>query len=266
MRRWTAGLGAVAVALGLLSPVGAQAACNAPVAAAPIRLIAAGGGPPPSDAGVALTYVGHATFLLESPRGVRIATDYNDYVRPPMPLDVVTMNHAHDTHFTDHPDPRIPHVLRGWAVGGSPAHWDLTVEDVHIFNVTTNIRGGRGGTEVDGNSIFVFETAGLCIAHLGHLHHVLTPAHLQQLGHVDVVLAPVDGNLTLDLPGMIEVLDMLHPALIVPMHYFSRGGLQRFLDALGGRYEIRQSDGARVVLQRAALPDKTTVQVLQPQH
>ena len=61
---------------------------------------------------------GHATFLIESPQLVRIATDYNDYVRPPVLPDIITMNHAHDTHYTDHPDPAIKYVLRGW--GTSP--------------------------------------------------------------------------------------------------------------------------------------------------
>src|SRR5215212_498987 len=37
---------------------------------------------------VSLTFVGHATFLIESPGGVRVATDYNDYVRPPVVPDV----------------------------------------------------------------------------------------------------------------------------------------------------------------------------------
>ena len=62
---------------------------------------------------VRLTFVGHATFLIESPQLVRIATDYNDYVRPPILPDIITMNHAHDTHYTDHPDPAIKYVLRG---------------------------------------------------------------------------------------------------------------------------------------------------------
>ena len=57
---------------------------------------------------------GHATFLIESPQLVRIATDYNDYVRPPVLPDIATMNHAHDTHYTDNPDPAIKYVLRGW--------------------------------------------------------------------------------------------------------------------------------------------------------
>ena len=56
---------------------------------------------------VRLTYIGHATFLIESPQLVRIATDYNDYVRPPILPDIATMNHAHDTHYTDNPDPAI---------------------------------------------------------------------------------------------------------------------------------------------------------------
>jgi hypothetical protein len=63
---------------------------------------------------VRLTFVGHATFLIESPQLVRIVTDYNDYVRPPVLPDIVTMNHAHSTHYTDRPDPAIKYVLRGW--------------------------------------------------------------------------------------------------------------------------------------------------------
>ena len=75
---------------------------------------------------VRITYVGHSTFLIESPRIVRIATDYNDYVRPPMLPDIVTMNRAHSTHYTDNPDPGIPHVLRGWAEDrGKPMRHDV---------------------------------------------------------------------------------------------------------------------------------------------
>ncbi|HEY7297968.1 MAG TPA: MBL fold metallo-hydrolase [Xanthobacteraceae bacterium] len=124
---------------------------------------------------VRINYVGHSTFLIESPHGVRIATDYNDYVRPSIVPDIATMNHAHDTHYTDRPDPRIKYVLRGWGPSPEqPARHDLQVDDVRVRNVPTNIRTWDGGTERHGNSIFVFEIANLCIAHLGHLHHTLT--------------------------------------------------------------------------------------------
>src|SRR5262249_45632570 len=77
---------------------------------------------------VRVSYSGHSTFLIESPQQVRIATDYNDYVRPQGLPDIVTMNHAHDTHYTDRPDPRIAHVLRGWGPSPDrPARHDLKV-------------------------------------------------------------------------------------------------------------------------------------------
>ena len=128
---------------------------------------------------VSLTFVGHATFLIESPGGVRVATDYNDYVRPTVVPDVATMNRAHSTHYSTRPDPNIKHVLPGWNAAGGPARHDLTVGDARVRNVSTNIRDlwGGGGTQYDMNSIFVVETAELCIAHLGHLHHTLEPSH-----------------------------------------------------------------------------------------
>src|SRR5947208_6359846 len=153
------------------------------------------------DGEVRINYVGHSTFLLESPKLVRIATDFNDYVKPSLLPDIVTMNHAHSTHYTDRPDPGIKHVLRGWRDDGRPTGWDLQYLDVRVRSVATNIRDYSGGTERHGNSIFIFEVANLCVAHLGHLHHTLNQQQLNEIGRVDVVLVPVDGSYTLDLEG-----------------------------------------------------------------
>jgi L-ascorbate metabolism protein UlaG (beta-lactamase superfamily) len=220
---------------------------------------------------VRVDYVGHSTFLIESPRGVRIATDYNDYVRPRTVPDVATMNHAHSTHYTDRPDPAIKHVLRGWSSeAGKPARIDLQVEDVHIRNVPTNIRTwsygeGTGAvtTERHGNSIFIFEIGSLCIAHLGHLHHTLTPQQVDEIGRIDVVLVPVDGSYTLDLDGMIEVLQALKAPLAIPMHYFSGYTLNNFLQRLQQLdWDVERSALPSVVLSRAGLPQKPKVLVL----
>ena len=67
---------------------------------------------------VRITFIGHATFLIESPELVRIATDYNDYVRPPLTPDIATMNKAHSTHYSLSPDPGIKLGLRGWRDDG----------------------------------------------------------------------------------------------------------------------------------------------------
>jgi L-ascorbate metabolism protein UlaG (beta-lactamase superfamily) len=213
---------------------------------------------------VGLRYVGHSTFLIESPKGVRIATDYNDHVRAPVTPDIATMNKAHSTHYSTHPEPGITHVLRGWTADGSKARHDVTLLDVHVRNVATNIRSGGEGTEDWGNSIFVFEVAGLCIAHLGHLHHTLAPWDLQQLGRIDVVLAPVDGSWTLDVEGMVEVLKAIQAPLIIPMHYFGEPTLRRFLDRAAQDFEVERTTSSSLVLSKEALPAKPKVLVLPP--
>jgi len=211
---------------------------------------------------VGLTFVGHATFLIETPQGVRIATDYNDSTRPPVTPDIATMNKAHSTHFSIHPDPVIQHVLKGWNPAGGPAHHDLTVRDVRIRNVPTNIRTYELGTEYDGNSIFVFETAQLCIAHLGHLHHTLTPDHLKKLGRIDVLLVPVDGGYTLDTSDMMEVLRQINAPLTIPMHYFGSSTLDRFLASARAHFPVEFSSDASMILSRATLPASPKIVVL----
>ena len=215
------------------------------------------------DGEARINYIGHSTFLIESPRLVRIATDYNDYVKPPILPDIATMNRAHSTHFTDRPDPGIKHVLRGWKEDGRPTDHDLSFQDVRVRSVATNIRDWGGGTQRHGNSIFIFELANLCIAHLGHLHHTLTQQQLNEIGRVDVVLVPVDGGATLDLEGMIEVLTALKAPLMIPMHFFSTYSLRRFLDVLGEKsYEVEMSETPSIVVSKATLPAKPKVLVL----
>lgn len=215
---------------------------------------------------VRLTYVGHSTFLIESPRLVRIATDYNDYVRPPVTPDIVTMNKAHSTHYSLNPDPAIKLVLRGWSDDGKPAGHDQTLGDVRVRSVATNIRTWDGdGTERHGNSIFIFEVGALCIAHLGHLHHTLTQPQLDEIGRIDVLLVPVDGTYTLDVEGMLEVIRAIKAPLMIPMHYFSAYTLNRFLDRVRSDYDVEFSDVPSVVLSKAALPAKPKFLVL-PGH
>jgi L-ascorbate metabolism protein UlaG (beta-lactamase superfamily) len=212
---------------------------------------------------VRITYVGHSTFLIESPQLVRIATDYNGYVRSPVLPDIVTMNHAHSTHYTDSPEPEIKHVLRGWGpTPDQPARHDVTVRDVRVRNVPTNIRDWRGGTERHGNSIFIFEMANMCIAHLGHLHHTLTQQQLDEIGRIDVVFVPVDGSYTLDIDGMMEVLQALKAPQMIPMHFFSSFTLQRFLDRARQSWTVETSEIPSLVVSKTTLPATPKVTVL----
>jgi len=211
---------------------------------------------------VKITFVGHATFRIESAGGIIIATDYAGYAGPGAVPTVVTMNHAHSTHYTNNPDPRIEHVLRGWGTEDNPARHSLSVGDVFIRNVTTDIRGWSGIREKDGNSIFIFEVADICIGHLGHLHHTLGPEYLGVIGQLDVVMVPVDGSYTMAQAEMMKVLELLKARLVLPMHYFSPSRLQTFLNQVGDRYDVEINESASITVTAASLPPKPTVMVL----
>ncbi|WP_088348629.1 MULTISPECIES: MBL fold metallo-hydrolase [Rhodomicrobium] len=212
---------------------------------------------------VRITFIGHASFRIETGAGITIVTDYTGYAgRGPLP-DVVTMNHAHSTHYTDYPDPNIKHVLRGWRTGSGPAAHNLTVGDVLIRNVTTDIRSWETGQfEKDGNSIFIFEVADMCIGHLGHLHHTLGPEYLGLIGQLDVVMVPVDGSYTMGQGQMMEVLKLLKARLVLPMHYFNSGTLSRFLSRLDDGFDLDMSPTQTITVSAATLPSKPRVVVL----
>ena len=221
---------------------------------------------PIAENAVRLRYVSHATFLIQTETGVNIATDFTGFLgNVNLIPDVVTMNRAHSTHWTASPDPAIPHVLPGWGDDGAAADHHLDLGDVLVRNIPTDIRDGFGGSVPAGNSIFVFEAAGLCIGHLGHLHHVPTDEQFAAIGRLDVVMAPVDGGLTLALPDMIAVLKRLKARVVIPMHWFADGSLGRFVAGMEDEFAVVLTEGSELTLSLRNLPRDPTIMVLRPE-
>ena len=215
---------------------------------------------------VAITYVGHSTYYIDTPEGVRIATDFNGAYRTGRLPDVITMNRAHSTHYTLFPDPKIPHVLHGWGENGQAAHVSTRVGDVYIRNVPTDIRryygeGSGGAMLKDGNSIFIFEVAGLCIGHLGHLHHKLDDTHFAAIGRLDIVMVPIDGTYTMSLDGVSEITKRLRSAVVLPMHRFATP-LDEFMRLIGQQFVIDQRSERTLKISRETLPGTPTVIIL----
>lgn len=211
---------------------------------------------------VEIEFVTHSTFRLRTPAGVVAATDYAGYAGDGPVPDIATMNHAHESHYTDFPDPAIAHVLPGWNPAGGPAEHHLHVRDLMVRNVSTDIRGWSGTVEADGNSIFIYEVADLCIGHLGHLHHKPTPEQLARIGRLDVVFAAVDGTYTLDIPTMIEVLKELRASLVIPMHFFGGTSLNLFVAGMSTDFAVRINQEPVTTVSLATLPRRPTVLVL----
>jgi L-ascorbate metabolism protein UlaG (beta-lactamase superfamily) len=216
---------------------------------------------------VRISYVDHATFLIETPGGLVAATDFTGYLGGhAVTPDVVTMNNAHGTHWTANPDPDIPHVLRGWGDGLAPADHSLDLGEMLVRNVTTDLRDRYGdGLRTDANSIFIFEVAGLCVGHLGHLHQIPSPEQYATIGRLDVVMVPVDGGYTMSTEAMADVVGRLRSSVVIPMHWFSGASLETFLARMEGSFDVVRTEQSSLDLSLSDLPGRPTIMVLNPE-
>jgi L-ascorbate metabolism protein UlaG (beta-lactamase superfamily) len=186
---------------------------------------AADGAATATSAKVTLTWFGQSCFLLETAAGTRVLID-------PIPrgigyqlpvglrANIVTVSHEHADHNNVGLIGGRARVLRGLTV--DKKGWtriDEKVKDVAIRSVGV-YHDDKRGTERGLNTVFIFEVAGLRIAHLGDLGHLLDDKQLSAIGSVDVVLVPVGGVFTIDAEQATRVIDQLRPRLVVvPMHY-----------------------------------------------
>ena len=157
---------------------------------------------------------GYASFLITDNRGVKIITDpYGDelpYKRISDEADIVTISHEHYDH------------NKAEVVGGNPEIIRKTgrfmVKEIKITGIPTKHDKNDGRDRGD-NIIFLFETGGKRIAHLGDLGHIPDAEVLEQLADLDILILPVGGTYTINAEEAYEICQKIRPALIVPMHY-----------------------------------------------
>ena len=125
-----------------------------------------------------------------------------------------------------------------------------------------DIRLQFSGIGPRGNSIFVFEVAGLCIGHVGHLHHVPNDEQFATIGRLDVVMMPVGAGMTLPLSGIVQVVRQLKSAIAVPIPWFSSYPFDSFILGMAGEFVIFDTVGALVEISLHSLPDSPTIMVL----
>jgi L-ascorbate metabolism protein UlaG (beta-lactamase superfamily) len=210
-----------------------------------------------------ITWFGHSCFRL-SDRGVTIVTDPPSddmgYDRPRIRADVVTISHEHPGH-----NNRIG-FRGGPKVFDGPGEYE--VKDVFITGIAT-YHDTRSGASRGPNTVFLFEFDGVTICHLGDLGHVPTQAEVEALSSVDVLLIPVGGVNTIDPSKASEVISLIEPLLVVPMHYktpVEKAKLQtvdKFLKEMGLSPMPAQPE---LKVTKSSLPSETQIVVLDYKH
>ncbi|HDN80193.1 MAG TPA: lactamase [Chloroflexi bacterium] len=164
-----------------------------------------------------ITWYGHSCFRIRD-KGISIVTDPYDesigYSLPPLKADIVTVSHHHPGHSNWKKVKGKPKVLDG------PGEYE--VKGVFITGIAT-YHDRRKGRDRGKNVVFLFEFDGMTICHLGDLGHILNETQVEALTNVDVLLIPVGGVSTLTASEAAEVIRLLEPSIVIPMHYRTKG-------------------------------------------
>ena len=209
-----------------------------------------------------ITYFGHACFKIRGSRGSVVTDPFQTsigYAPPRVTADICTISH-------DHPGHNNAKVLRGnpFVITG-PGEYEI--KGIFVFGFPS-YHDRRKGRDRGRNTIYTFEIDGINVCHLGDLGHVPDQATLEAIGDVGVLLIPVGGKVTLTAAMAAEVINLIEPHIVIPMHYATkdyRGEVKldpvhKFLKEMGVQDGQRVQDTLR--LTPSGLPDETEVIVL----
>ena len=210
-----------------------------------------------------ITWYGHSCFRLTERNFVNVVTDpYDNKVVGYEPLklkaEIVTISHDAPGHNNSDAVKGTTHVITGpgeFEIGG-------------VFITAVQTESGKKSKDRVRNTVYVFDYDGITVAHLGDLQQIPTQSEIELLGTVNVALVPVGGGNSLNAAKAAEVVSMLEPNLVIPMHYATPDAkiklddLNKFIKEMG---LSKQDAQPSLKVTRSSLPAETHVVVLEYQ-
>jgi L-ascorbate metabolism protein UlaG (beta-lactamase superfamily) len=208
-----------------------------------------------------ITWYGHSCFRLTERNYATVVTDPFDskvigYEPLKLKADIVTISHDAPGHNSSGAVKGTSHVLTGAG--------EFEIGGVFITAVQTDGAGKKPKDKVR-NTVYVFDYDGITVAHLGDLQQIPTQSEIELLGTVNVALVPVGGGNSLNAAKAAEVVSMLEPNLVVPMHFSTPDSkikldeINKFIKEMG---LSKQPTQPLLKVSRSGLPDETHVVVL----
>ncbi len=207
-----------------------------------------------------IVWFGHACFRIRAREATIITDPYDRRIGLSLPrqsADIVTISHRHPGHSN-------LEAVPGAKVVDGPGEYEI--QGVFITGVST-FHDNEGGKRHGRNTVFVIEAEDLTLCHLGDLGHVLSPDQVEALPKVDILLIPVGNHATIGPAEAAEVISLLEPAIIIPMHYRIPGlkttlePVERFLQEVGREaVEARP----RLSVSRRDLSEEPQIVLLEP--
>lgn len=212
-----------------------------------------------------ITWYGHSCFRISERGMATIVTDpYDSKITGYYPLklkaDIVTISHDSPGHNFTSGVKGKSHLITG------PGEYEIS--GVFITGVQTNGRGKRAADEPL-NTLYVFDFEGLTVAHLGDLSRIPSQTEIEALGEVQIALIPVGGGGGLNAAKAAEMVSLIEPGILIPMHYqtpdtkIKLAPLSKFLKEMGAG-AVKPEPSLKIT--RTTVPNETRVVVLDYQH
>ncbi len=214
-----------------------------------------------------ITWYGHSCFRLTERNYATVVTDPFDnksvgYDAIKLRSDIVTVSHDAPGHNNTDAVKGTSHVIEGageFEIGG------VFITGVETDGGGTSKKKGKEKDKAVRNTVFVFDYDGITVAHLGDLQEVPTHSEIEALGTINVALVPVGGGGGLNAAKAAEIISLIEPNIVIPMHYatpvakVSLESLNKFLKEMGLSKPATQPS---LKVTRSGLPEETKVVVL----
>jgi L-ascorbate metabolism protein UlaG (beta-lactamase superfamily) len=206
-----------------------------------------------------ISWYGHACFRLKS-REATVVTDPYDktlgLTLPPLKADIVTVSH-HTPHHN-----HVAGVKGNFKVIDSPGEYEMN----GVFVTSIYMIPSKNATTSTQNNVFVIYMDEIALCHLGDLTYVPTQKQVEDMGSIDVLLVPVGGQNSLNAAQAAEVISLIEPYIVIPMHYrlpdltIKLDPVSKFLKEMG----ITKAETVDTLkLTKASFPEETQVVLME---
>lgn len=212
-----------------------------------------------------ITWYGLSCFRIRE-SGVTVVCDPYDksigLALPKLRADIVTVSHSRPGHSAADRIAGEPKVLTG------PGEFE--VKNVFMTGLATYHRR-QADKALERNVAYFFEFGDLTVGHLGDIGEIPAQSEIEELniGEVDVLFVPVGGGETLDPTRAVEIVGMLEPRLVIPMHYRHNGLAEDLAQRLEPIDKFLKEFGAATLepidilkVTKSSLPEETQVMLL----
>ena len=213
-----------------------------------------------------IKWYGHSSFLITSNDGTKIITDPYEPQCYDGAIAYGAINDIADIAASSH-----DHADHGYIKGlkGSP---EVVTKEGEIRIKGVTIKGMKAyhdeekGSQRGAIVIFKFLVDGISICHLGDLGEMLSDEQIRELKPVDILLIPIGGLFTIDSKAATNLIEMINPRIIIPMHYktekcgFPLAGVDDFLK---GKKNIKKTGTSEIELAKTSLPAQPEIVVLE---